>query len=194
MTEKEPKILSSALVAHDPDAMLDPANYPTCPRCGKQSLAAMVDHICEGCVDTYVYCVRCANPEHYGAEPTEVQHIDISTAIGAKTMPDTDSDRHADTVRATLAEVEAYVRAGKPFGCGNKRCPKGCDMEYENVPNPHVYRSFYLAFEHDDEKGWQWVVEGCGMIATGSDPIALIEMASRFPARRVPGQGAQIDG
>jgi hypothetical protein len=104
------------------------------------------------------------------------------------------STHPAESVRATLAEVEAYVRAGKPFGCGNHHCPKGCNMEYENVPNPHVYRSFYLAFDHDDEKGWEWTVEGCGMIATGSDPIALIEMAARFPARRAQHSDGRIAG
>jgi hypothetical protein len=63
---KKMKILPTALVEHDPDAMLNPTDYPSCPRCGKQSLAAMVDHICEGCVDAYIYCVRCANPGQRG--------------------------------------------------------------------------------------------------------------------------------
>lgn len=85
---------------------------------------------------------------------------------------------HFAEYEALLKAVEDYCKAGQPHGCGNKRCSLGCNLEYENVPNPHVYRSFYLAFEHDDEgDGWHWEVEGCGIIRTSNDPLSLLKSA-----------------
>lgn len=63
MFDREPRILPTARLAHDPDAE-QPTEYPPCIRCGAQSLASLVDHVCDGCADKYRLCVRCANPEH----------------------------------------------------------------------------------------------------------------------------------
>lgn len=81
----------------------------------------------------------------------------------------------------SLKAIEDYCKEGTPFGCGNWNCSKGCKLEYENVPNPHVYRSFDLFFEYDHEKErWHWEIEGTGILKNSEDPIELIHTAARW--------------
>lgn len=37
--------------------------YPPCPSCGKRSLAAITEHICDICKEVYRLCPWCDNPE-----------------------------------------------------------------------------------------------------------------------------------
>lgn len=80
----------------------------------------------------------------------------------------------------SLTAIEDYCKAGEPFGCGNWHCSKGCKLQYEDVPEPHVYRSFALYYEHSEEKGWHWEVEGTGILKDSSDPFDLIHTAARW--------------
>ena len=92
------------------------------------------------------------------------------------------------------SSIETRVKAHPPMGCGNYRCSKGCKGEYYNVPNPHSYPSFWLTFEHDDEHGWRWEAEGCGVAYADADLAAVLAMVARYAAIPLRSVDADSEG
>lgn len=97
-----------------------------------------------------------------------------------------------ETIPGLLTLLSEHVKLGEPVGCGNWHCRYGCRMGYEDVPNPHVFGSIYLSFEHDMEKGWRWEVEIVpnnkktgAWSASGDDPLELLRRAYAWVTQTV---------
>lgn len=87
-----------------------------CRQCGKPSLAAMVEHICEDCADVYVFCPQCAEgvrtPEEIeqGIKRARVAMQEGDEAIARYALS---SDRRLREVADIVAEKVRLKKGGE---------------------------------------------------------------------------------
>lgn len=103
-------------------------------------------------------------------------------------------DYMAKDIEDFLREGEDWAKAGPLLGCGNMRCPYGCTMGYEDVPEPHVGGTFLIAYEYEHGKGWGWEIEGMGVFVRRPTLLEAIEVVHNLIGEEAPYCEAQIGG